>query len=394
MLLRDDYSVTLMLMVGLFFPTSIGGRARLFLVLGAFVVLLGVVLSLAWKHGTRPGALLRVSLPIMGVLTVCTFLGLNIPFGWGVFASYGMLALVLALNLRGVRAGRAASCAFFVCNLAWIICGVAILMGSEAVATFLTSWYSQFYPELVPGMVALHKPIFTFGTHSLAGFYTYLFFWVNWESYRWQGRTWSLIFAVSELMLLIAITSFTSVALAVLALAQIGLWVWSRDRRVLVASVVCLALTLALTWGAVAEQVSIYLGGPELTSYILNPDVGGFVVRYGPGGSVREIFDQMWHHPLRLIGFGNSPLEYLVDSGPVEFLLRGSVPLLVVVYVGLFRFLRHNSFNRSYALAFFVLFLGFEVGFSALTYFRTLFLLPFLSIYLNGIGWPRGAAVA
>ena len=80
----------------------------------------------------------------------------------------------------------------------FLVVGVApFLAPNLAIGQFTTSWYAQFYEELLPAMLGLHKPILAFGTHSLAGFFAYLLFWLN-----WQIKQMGIIFLLLMLMLL------------------------------------------------------------------------------------------------------------------------------------------------------------------------------------------------
>jgi hypothetical protein len=58
---------------------------------------------------------------------------------------------------------------------------------------------------------------------------------------------------------------------------------------------------------------------------------------------------------------------------------------LLLIYFGLYRFLRYNLTSTSHALTLFLVIIAFETGFTAFTYFRTLYLIPFFVIYLKQI---------
>src|SRR6266404_8579143 len=228
---RDDAVVTLLLFVGLYVPRSSGGESSTLLFWLNIMLPLSLLLYLGWRHGTRPGAVAFISLPIVMVMIACTFSNWPFRLHWGGFAAFNLAALLLALDLREVRSGRFAYTSFVVANTLNIACGIAILAGNEWVGGLLSNSYSEFYPELVPAMVSLHKPVLTFGTHSLAGFFLYVFFWLNWETYKKDRSKLALWFALSELVLLIAVASFTSLAFSVLALTQIGVWGWKCSRK-------------------------------------------------------------------------------------------------------------------------------------------------------------------
>jgi hypothetical protein len=383
---RDDAVLAMLLVVGLFFPCSVGGEYSLTL-LGIMLLILGVlVLYLFWTHGTSPGSLSRISIPIVVVLVACTFMTLShaFRFAWGVFAEFGLLALIFSLDLRRVRPGRLVSIAFVISNVIWIVCGAGVLIGNEWVGQFLTAWYSQFYSELLPMMLGFHKPILTFGTHSLAGFFTYLFFWVNWERFTTRRNRLFLAFAVCELMLLIGLTSFTSLIFATVAACQIAYWLWKQNRRALLVSLAPLALLALLAAPILASQIDVLNDKmPTLSNAILNFDTNGPFARFGTQGTLRPTLDYLWEHPFSPIGLTSPDFLFYGDSGPVQYFLRGSVPLLLLVYVGLYRFLRYNVRWSQYAVGLFIVILAFEMGFQGLPYFRTIFLLPFLVVCFN-----------
>lgn len=380
---KDDIIVACLLTAGVFLPTSVNSDFRESFVGAAFVLLLGFLSYFFWKFGTRPGAVSAISLPILIVLGVCTLISSDIRFGWGILASYSAIAAVLALNLRNVHLGRISSITFTVVNLIWIVFGVGVVLGISSVTEFLTSWYSQFYPELLPSMMALHKPVLTFATHSLAGFFTYLFFWLNWETYKRRPNRVSLTFALCEFSLLFAVFSFTSLAFAALACAQITQWLWKHNRKVLLACAGVLIAALLGAKGALADIVDLAWQNRELAGAALNMEGNGLLARYGEGGALRETLNYLRDHPFQPLGFTFPTFLMTGDSGIIQYLVRGSIPLLLLIYIGLYRFLRYNSPNRGYILTLFGIFLAFEVGFDALPYFRTLFLLPFLVVYLK-----------
>ncbi len=398
MLSWDEFACALLLLAGLYLPTSIHERQSGAFDLLSFVVLLILFSYLAWKHGTRPGAVVFFTLPIMIILAACTLAGsLSGPFrfGWGVFALFGLLAMLLALDLRTVSSGRFVYAVFIAANVLNLCCGIAILVGNEWIGQFLPSFYSHFYPELVPTMIRVHRPVLTFSTHSLAGLFLYLFFWLNWETYKVRRSALSLFFAISELVLLVALTSFTALTLAALALAQIFLWLWKRSRNVFVAAMLCVVAIVTLGGRLVINQLDGLVELPELGVTLLNSDNNGPLARYGPGGDLRAAIAYLYDNPLSPIGFATPSYLYIVDSGPLEYLLRGSIPLLLLIYFGLYRFLRYNLTSKSHALMLFLVIIAFETGFTAFTYFRTLFLLPFFVVYLKQIApdLNRGSSV-
>ena len=390
MFMLDDILMAIVLGLGFLAPTSIHGSyslALLGITLSLFLASVGV---LYWQHGYRTSVLVTVSLPIMIILSACTLFSPTFRFGWGVFAQFNLLALVYALDLRRMRPGPFVAATFKIVNVVYIVWGVAIVFGSDAIGQFTTSWYAQFYEELLPAMLGLHKPILAFGTHSLAGFFAYLLFWLNWQNYNATRNRLALAFSICYVVLLLALTSFTSLVLATVAVIQIAVWLWERSRTMLVLGLAGLCATLFLAAGTLADQTDRFRAdAPQAAAALLNSDIGGPLARYGQQGDLKESIRFLLEHPFSPVGYTNPPFLFFADSGPLEYMLRGSVPFLCLVYGGLYLFLQYNTPSRKYALTLFLVVLAFELGFVSLTYFRTLMLLPFLAIYPKYIAATR-----
>ena len=97
-------------------------------------------------------------------------------------------------------------------------------------------------------------------------------------------------------------------------------------------------------------------------------------------------------HPLQGVGIGYSEALWYGDSGPIELLIRGSVPLLLAVYVGFWSFLKRSVISKPVAVALFLIYFAFEIAYSNLLYLRTVCVLPFVIVYLNGLNRRRAFA--
>jgi hypothetical protein len=394
----------LLLVTGLYFPTSFNGEHSVPSVRIAFALLFSLLAYLAWKDGIRLEVLTSVSLPIILVLVGCTLFALlsrPVQFDPGLFIKFSALALVFALDLRRCRFGAVVSRVFVVANVLNILGGLAILAGSEWISEFLPRYYWISHDGLVSSMMSLHKPVLTFGTHSLAALYLYLFFWLNWEHHRLRRSKLGLFFALGYFILLVGLTSFTSLGLGLLALAQIAVWCWKRNRQLVTVLILCLVAAMLFVARDTAAQIDRIREFPEFAeAAFLNSDLNGPLSRYGAGGELQGEMAYLFSHPFSPIGLamsestfdvGSAEHFYVGDSGPLEYLVRGSVPLLLLIYFGLYRFLKNNLASRSQATLLFLVIMAFESGFSALSSSRTYFLLPFCVIYLNGIYLARRA---
>jgi len=400
----EQIALSLLLVVGMCFPSSLNGEHSVAAVLAAFVVLFALLACLVWKFGLRERVAAFISLPMLIILGTCTLLVMfsrpPIDVDLGLFLKFAALGLVFALDLRRFRPGPLVEYSFVLINVLNLTAGFAILIGSEWIAEFLPTYYWTSYPELVPSMVGLHKPVLTFGSHSLAALFVYLFFWCNLESYRVRRNKIALLFAIGYFVLLLGLTSFTSFGFAAIAIAQVGVLSWNRNRWLAVGGCVCLGAMVGGTVYNLPDTVNMLNELPQITDKgFLNAESNGPLSRYGSDGVLRPEMKYLFGHPLAPVGLlrsgpafaMDSPSHFFIgDSGPLEYLLRGSVPLLLLIYFGLYRFLRHNLLLHRHATILFAVILIFELGFSALGSSRTLFLLPFFVVYLNQFASSRG----
>lgn len=398
----EQVSFALLLVVGMYFPSSVSGEHSIPAIFGAFVVLFFLLTYFAYKRGLRRELIAFVSIPMMVILAIFTLRSLvsgPIDVDLGLLLKFSALSLVFGLDLRGFQPGRLVKTAFAIVNSINIVAGAVILIGSEWMSDFLPKFYWTSYPELVPSMVALHKPVLTFGSHALAGLFIYLFFWVNWEDFRLRRNKLALFFAIGYLVLLVCLISFTSLAFTAVALAQIGAWSWKHHRKSLIVASLSVVAIIPIAVRTFADEIETLNELPQFADKVfLNTESNGLLSRYGPDGALRAEMTYLLDHPLSPIGLVrggpafaiDSPSHFFIgDSGPLEYMLRGSVPFLFLIYFGLYRFLQWNLASRAHLLTFFLAIMLFEVGFSALDSSRTLFLLPFFVVYLNQIALSR-----
>lgn len=326
-------------------------------------------------------------LGIIPLLLVFSFTsGLN-TFTFGVLAPYAAISVLFITNVSDIPLPRAVFRLFECVNIVNIVCGFCILAGSKLVGDFLVSNYSEFYPELLPNMLLFRKPVLTFATHSLAGFFLYLFFYVNLQVYKERGQKRFLWFAICYLIFMVALLSVTGLMLAAFAAFQLARRFWGSNRfRWYWASAGAVMLFVVVAYASQSSSVlQDWNDVLRTANSVLASKDNGFLGRWTPGGVLHFDLTYLAAHPFSPVGLSYRPEFNFADSGMLEQLLRGSVVLFVLIYGGLMAFLLRNLMRRSDALFFFILFVAFEFGFSSLTYQRTLLLLPFFVVFVNGL---------
>ncbi|HTQ60907.1 MAG TPA: hypothetical protein VMI32_11820 [Candidatus Solibacter sp.] len=367
----------LMLLLGLYFPSSVGGDLSVSLYRASFAVSVIVLVILALRVGVDEYILLWFSGPIVIWLGLCTLPAL---FQLSVLtvsplAIFCPLAFLLSVQVGKLRCGNLTR-VLIVVSIANVCLGIAMLtVGS--VANFMAAHYNDFIDGLVGDMIAANKPVLTFATHSLAGTFSYLFFWLNFRTYQKTGNRLHLALAILQIAICIALMSITSIGFAVLAIAELA---WN------------------FRWSSALSAIAAYFLIPtslkETIGTLFLSDIwfregGGFRARYVGTGTLASAFAYIQHHPFSPIGlmFSHNLFDEgaQTDSGPLLYFLRGSFILVFLIYAGLFLFLRRNLRDRWECYRLFFVILVAEVGFSVITYSRTYLLLPAFVIYLNSL---------
>ena len=375
--------MALLLLFGLYFPTSLAEEISKDLAIVASAILFPILTCLLLRNrGTiSPGAVANAA-ALNCILLVCTLFSPLTEFAYGGYLPILLLSMLLCLNLIDVPLTLFCRRLFLAANVVNIALGTLLILQTEVVVRFFEKYYAFAYPELVSYMIAEGKPVITFGSHSLAGFFFYLFFYLTFQTFAAGGGKTHLILALGYLSLLTFLNSFTALVLAGFAALQLVMhFQWHKS---VLAGILATSLLLAGVGFAVTQTETMQYVRTDLWD-VLNREDNGLLGRYSASGGLLGNLQYIADNPFSPIGLGLSRRLWYADSGPVEYIMKGSYPLLLSVYAGLFLFLRKNLVSKRRAMFLFLVFIGFEAGYSNLQYLRTQYLLPFLIVYLNAI---------
>jgi hypothetical protein len=377
-----------LLLAGLYFPTAHGETilVPLHLILGG-LLLVAVAGLLLRRRGCLGGVSLVCSAAIVGTLLIATLFSPFTQITYGAVMPYLLLATLLSVRLSDIPLTASTRRLFGLVHIVNLTAGALIVARVPELCQFLVSNYSAAYPELVPYMLDEGKPVLSFGSHSIAGFFFYVFFYLSFQTFRAGLGRRHLAAAIGYIGLMLCLNSFTAYLAAAIACGQLVLH-FQIYRSALTG---LLASLLLLTVGTlVAVDSSLVEPLQHSLNDVMESDANGFIGRYSRNGALAANLDYLAQHPFEPVGMGFSNLLFYGDSGPIEHLTRGSFPLLAAVYCGFYLFLRGNLWSRGEAAFLFAAYMGFEIGYSNLNYIRTLYLLPFVVIYLNGLGRVSG----
>lgn len=390
-----SYLLAGLFLIGLYFPSSVGGEQSEGLLVREMALLFVLYGMLAVTSGLGRYRLQLIGCCIPLVIVLCTFLSPFESYAIGAIYIYILLVALYNLNLRAIQPMPHFGAVLFLANIINLFLGVGIILQSDAITSFLQDHYTYFYPELLTTMFALRKPVLTFGSHSVAGFYTFLFFWMNLRTYEVEKRRAYLFFAATQVVFSLFLFSFTSFFFLACELAMLVRLSLRRGRRFAVQCAVATAVAVIFMFG-ILQWTGIYDldWNYQLKDYatsLLTSTVNGPAGRYSAEGNLAPDLKYLADNALRPMGLSKPNALFFMDSGPIEYLLRGSVPLLLLMYVGLYFFVRYNMIARNDAVALFAIVVVFETGFPILLHLRTLYLLPFFIVYMNRL---RGSAQA
>jgi hypothetical protein len=379
--------IGLLLVFGLYFPTSASAHLTAFSVSAYLICLALLSVLILRRHGHPSAPVCIVLLSITPLLLVFTFTSGLSTLRLGALFVYGVLSVLFITNLRDVGLPRWFGLLWVTVNIINIAAGFAIVAGVQPVNDFIIAHYSTAYEELLPNMLALRKPVLTFGSHSVAAFFLYLFFWINLQAGKLKGQKFFMVFSVCYLFLISCLLSTSALVFTTVGLFQLAALVWSSVRHKAVwatAALIVMSSTAAfwvpaINWGASVDVVKEIIQDPD----------NGLSGRFLPGGTM--YYDLQYLQEQAFLPVGTSYREGFMfgDNGPVEYMLRGSVPFLLLIYGGLFYFLRRNLILRPHAYFLFAAILLFELGITTLINLRALFLIPVFSVYLNSLTASR-----
>ncbi|HSS96386.1 MAG TPA: hypothetical protein VLK33_05130 [Terriglobales bacterium] len=373
-------------MIGVYGPTSTAGVFSTALWTVYFLILIGVSSLLMIRKGGISGywqfanSILLITLIVLG-----TVISPFYEYRWGGLIGYVALALLLTLNFRNVSGRNYLPFVFKLTNIINIVFGAAIVLGSEPVRAAFVQYYSAFSPDLVDFMTSIGKPVLTFGTHSLAAFFFYLLFWMNFETYKIRGRYHNLVAAVGYVVLGCCLLSMSAFILMPIAIFQIVWYAAHKHFRLTIAALsMAVVLTVYIVQRSELTLLALDFAESSVTSH-LPSSTSGLEGRFSELGTLHTTVAYLKDRPFMPVGVGYRSDLFFGDSGPVEYYLRGTILLAISIYAGLFAFLRKNLISKSDAYHLFAVIIGFELGLTALGNIRVLCFLPVAILYLNDL---------
>lgn len=376
--------LALCLVVGLYFPTSYNEQiiGNVFYINSMPILLIGLILVLQRNFNKLK---IFISFSIVITILLCTFISPFPNYTLGAFAPYLIISFLFLTDISDLQKSGFVDKIFIGCNIINIVLCFLIILNQSSVVQFIMNNYSQAFPGLLKKMILWYnKPVLSFGSHSLSAFYFFSFFFMNYLTYLSKKKKTFFILALAYLPIIFMLTSTTALFFLIIAFSYLAYY------SIVKFNIMSLGILISMA-GIIIYfilQLNIDFSGHNFQRYIFTSSEFGLNTRYSGDSALNSTYDYIKGNPFRPIGISYSDQLYYTDSGPVVFILRGSFPLLILVYSGFFLFVNKNINDSKLKWQLIFLFMIFELGYPNLLYFRTPMLLLFIVFYLNNLKKP------
>lgn len=377
----SQYILLALLLIGVFHPTSWQTDISVFFRRSSIYILNLLFFVLLLLNGLGDRVAYRCGLAIPFILFSATFFSPLKDIAIGAYVSFLPISLLFCVNLRNIPWSRLFPVCFSAVNVVVIVCAVTVIFNIQLVERLFLNIYSAFYINLLKNMLYLGKPVLFFASHSIAACIYILIFYLNLKIFLHYKVPVYLFFALSYIVFMFLLKSTASYSTFILSILIVSCYLSApffqyEKRKIALFALFFVGLMFLL----------VYFFGNDffisVKSRLVQPG-SGFLGRYSPTGVLAGNIQYILENPFSPVGLRNSRQFWFMDSGIVEYMLRGSVFLVLAIYYSLFRFLRfHLPSRATYWLVFIIVFIN-ELGFPYLKYFRFMYLFPFIIVYLR-----------
>lgn len=380
----------------IFFPSSIGGEIDPIL-----TVWQCAIVSLIFFVTLRHRRWIFPSLPI-AILVLMLFLIFTVTsplpeFTPGSLMPYLLLLTVLMIDMRTVGRSRAPLFALLLINLCLLALGFGTLFHSQFGLEISERFYKAYDDELFASMISASKPVTVFASHSIAALAYFALFLLNLRLSRFEAigrrtRHFLLLSSCGYVLLLPALTSNTSFALFLPALAMLAWHVFRFLRPAVRMVVICLILVAGIAIVRMVIEPATLEALSDLVEFVWSYEGGGFLGRYAIGGRLQPTYDFLASHYFLPIGLSYSPALALGDNFIAEYIIKISVIGYGALLLMLWTWLRRGVRDRRSRIGFMLFLLAADIGYPLLPYPRAAGFMPLFAMLWMYTGAPSRPA--
>ncbi|PEW00290.1 hypothetical protein CN425_17570 [Bacillus cereus] len=373
----------LVFLIGLFAPTSRGATIYYYLPVFYASIMIPIFIFVILKDAKVPKYNAIIAILINLILWGATIFTPLTSYSVGNSLFYALFSLLICLNLKdNTPLSNNKRLIVNVVHVFILTCCLLIMMQNITIVDFFINNYSLYYDEMMIFALAMKKPVVMFAAHSIAGFFLYLMFYMCFTLYKKEGKWLHLVFSLLYVWFIFNLSSNGGYIFFTVATIQL-LYYFLKYKTIKFFWLISIVMISSLfILDEVINFVEPYL---SIVSRTLSSDQNGISGRYSSEGILSGNIDFIKDNVFMPVGFGNSPDLFFGDAGIIEYTLRGSIPLVILMYLGLYLFLKRNLYSKYAVMTLSIAIIIMDIGAQTLISFRTLCILPFLVIYLNDI---------
>ena len=363
--------------LGIFLPSSLDGQNTL----GVFYVGTSSILATMILVSTFKRFDIIRSFLVIGIVTfliVNTFFSEYHRYQPGTLLVIFPVLLYMSMDLKGPNIKPLITFLNFI-SISLFVFAMGVVFDISPIQNFLSRYYVTTFTELYKYMLAAHRPVGPFGSHSIAAFMYYLFFVMYYVLWLRLRKVVYLLFSVMYIVLILNLHSNSALfftMFAVLTAINTPFLLKKIGFTFFFLNILILTMTFTLANGFV-----------DVFSLISGTDTNGLLSRYGPNGVLQDNIRYLKEN--FFLGDGIAYTEKLryTDSGYIRNVLTYGVIGTTMFYIAFLLSLFKD--NRAYVFIIFVAFMFFEIGYDMFFYPRTVFILLLLSFFISNFAFYK-----
>lgn len=265
---------------------------------------------------------------------------------------------------------------FSICCIIW---NLGIMLRVPAVQQFTYNNYNQYYElALFYSVMQNAKPVMSFGVHTYASFFYFIFFCLCYYTYEVTEKRRYLLYCIAYLGFTLFLVSTTAILFSAAMFTFLSYKLLKRKKR---KDFAVLLFFLAVVVIILFQNFDFLYGK---IYFNMTNGQNSFVSRYAK----ESVFTENAKIISSFLGIGFNILDDAnlgySDSGYVVYLTMGNLPLMLYIYRRLYQLLKFNIADKYFRMIAAVIF-SFEFALPASFQQRFPFLIIFVIGYLNSL---------
>lgn len=386
---RNNLLFLILLFLGTYFPTSINGEINSGLMYLKLILFILIASFLIIKQKSINNFTVISLMFILIILITSTLLSPAKEYAFGSLAFIMGFYMMIFVKFENLKMEKIPEKFFLFFNFVTLFIGFSITTGNLFIGNFIINLFSNHKSFLVSSMIERNKPVITFGSHSIAALFIFCLFYMNYKFFQTDHKKLNLLFSMMYLTLLFFLQSNSGFLFLFLGMLLLSTQVLFKMKKIKIIFFIFATFLLIILFGNTTFPF-IQESYAQIHYNITSP-VNGVLGRFGEESGVLKInLNYIANNIFRPIGFSYQPGLIYTDSGLIEFVLRGSIFLPLIIYFTFFTFLKRNLISKKSAYLIFTIFIITDaIIYPIIKFTTTFYLISAMIIFLNTLEYQK-----